>query len=68
MPIYEFDCHTCGNSFDKLVRMSGLSEVTCPACASSEVKKKVSLFSSHGSARAATSAVSSAASCSPGGL
>ena len=69
MPIYEFDCDSCGSSFDKLVRsMSTVSEVTCPTCSSSNIKKKVSLFSSRGSSRSAASTISNAASCAPGGL
>lgn len=69
MPIYEFDCYSCGNEFDKLVRSaSAVSTVTCPSCESSNIKKKMSLFSSRNGSLLSTSATSSAASCSPGGL
>lgn len=69
MPIYEFDCQSCGNEFDKLVRsMSAVSDVTCPACDSSQIKKKMSLFSSRTGGLNSDSASSSSASCSPGGL
>ncbi len=68
MPIYEFDCGSCGGSFDKLVRsMSAISDVSCPSCNSPEVKKKLSLFASR-SAGQGSSASASAASCAPGGL
>lgn len=69
MPIYEFDCHDCGESFDKLVRSaSRVSEVTCPSCASPEVKKKLSLFSSKVSGGTRSSAAGAPANCAPGGL
>lgn len=69
MPIYEFDCHSCGHSFDKLVRsMSAVSEVTCPDCQSGEVKKRLSLFSSRATGGTTISSAAPAASCAPGGL
>lgn len=68
MPIYEFDCHDCGSSFDKLVRINRESEVTCPTCASHHVKKKLSLFSSQVSGGTRSSAASASAACAPGGL
>jgi len=69
MPIYEFDCANCGDSFDKLVRsMSAVSSVTCPSCDSPDVKKKVSLFSSKMAGGSIGASASSAPSCSPGGL
>ena len=68
MPIYEFDCHDCGESFDKLVRMNGVSEVTCPSCTSHDVKKKLSLFSSQVNGGTRGSVSSAPASCAPGGL
>jgi putative FmdB family regulatory protein len=69
MPIYEFDCHGCGQDFDKLVRsMNAVSDVTCPACDSHDVKKKLSVFSSRMSGGTRSSAASAAASCAPGGL
>ena len=69
MPIYEFDCPSCGTSFDKLVRSaSAVSEVACPSCDSQHVKKKLSLFSSRVAGGTRSSASSAAASCAPGGL
>lgn len=68
MPIYEFDCQGCGDSFDKLVRsISAIGEVTCPSCNSPEVKKKLSVFASRAIGQS-SSATASAASCAPGGL
>lgn len=69
MPIYEFDCHNCGDQFEALVfSISKVQNVTCPQCESSNVKKKVSTFAVKGSAGSSNSAssFSSAASCSTG--
>jgi putative FmdB family regulatory protein len=67
MPIYEYDCKNCGDSFDKLVRITAAAtEVTCPACSSSEVKKRLSLFSSK-IAGSVTASAGSAVNCAPGG-
>jgi putative FmdB family regulatory protein len=67
MPIFDFECLSCGRSFDKLVRSSeAVSLVTCPECASENVKKKLSLFASRSGGSASTA--SAGASCSPGGL
>ena len=40
MPIYEYECTSCGHKFDMLVKMD-LAPPPCPKC-SSEVKKLVS--------------------------
>ena len=69
MPIYEFDCQGCGESFDKLVRsISRVPEITCPSCDSDQVKKKLSLFSSQVSGGTRSSFASAPANCAPGGL
>lgn len=69
MPIYEFDCPDCGKSFDKLVRSANrVPEVVCPSCASPDVKKKLSLFSSKVSGGTRSSVASAPANCAPGGL
>ena len=68
MPIYEYDCQSCGDSFDKLVRSTAtVTKVTCPACSSGEVKKRLSLFSSK-TAGGITASAGSAANCAPGGV
>lgn len=41
MPIYEFVCADCGESFEKLVFGSDPA-VVCPKCGSHETEKKVS--------------------------
>lgn len=45
MPIYEYSCRHCEKSFEELV-LSMAEIVTCPQCASSDVKRELSVFSS----------------------
>lgn len=47
MPIYEYSCRHCHNGFEELV-LSAQETITCPECASSEVERKLSVFSSPG--------------------
>jgi putative FmdB family regulatory protein len=74
MPIFEFVCPECGKSFEELVRSSGqLGEVVCPDCGSGNVKKKISTFASRvsggsGASLSLSSSLTSAPSCSPGGV
>jgi putative FmdB family regulatory protein len=42
MPIYEYRCRRCGERFERLVH--GVTEVACPACASADVARTLSLF------------------------
>lgn len=66
MPIYEFVCHECGESFEELVfSASAVSKVNCPKCSSSEVVKKMSTFASKisGTGSRLGGSTSSAASC-----
>jgi putative FmdB family regulatory protein len=47
MPIFEFTCEDCGETFEELVRSAGnTGEVTCPACQGKRVTKLISLFAS----------------------
>ena len=32
MPIYEYECETCGFKFDLLSKVGGSAEVFCPKC------------------------------------
>jgi putative FmdB family regulatory protein len=69
MPLYEFDCLTCGQSFEKLVRSAAaVTEVVCPTCGKPHVQKKMSVFASTNKGDHSFSALSSsAAACAPGG-
>ena len=44
MPIYEYECESCGERFDKLVRSMYREppEVACPACRGTEVRRLLS--------------------------
>lgn len=44
MPIYEYECITCGERFDKLIRsLSRMpAEIACPACRSIETRRLIS--------------------------
>lgn len=64
MPIFEFKCRACGESFEELVGVTADNgEVVCPHCGSANVQKKISGFASVGSRRSS----SAASSCAPGG-
>ena len=45
MPIFEYQCKSCNDSFEVLVRSN--ASIACPDCGSSAVEKKFSSFSSH---------------------
>ncbi len=42
MPIYEYQCKSCGYKLEKLQRMSDPALTDCPACNESELKRLVS--------------------------
>lgn len=47
MPIYEFKCKKCGNTFESLCfRSTGEDKSPCPSCGSEESEKLLSIFSS----------------------
>ncbi|NTW43136.1 MAG: zinc ribbon domain-containing protein [Anaerolineaceae bacterium] len=49
MPVYEYICVDCGQSFEKMLRFSESNQTpSCPTCAGSKTKKKISLFASSG--------------------
>ena len=49
MPLYEYLCKTCGESFEKMVRLSESDHIpACPHCESSDTHKKITTFASHG--------------------
>ena len=61
MPIYEYTCCDCGNSFEKLLKSGSeaAAGLTCPACSSTNIEKKLSAF--------ATKSAPVSSACSPGG-
>ena len=43
MPIFEYQCASCGKEFEILVRNSSPAP-ECPACSGTELRKKLSAF------------------------
>lgn len=42
MPIYEYQCQSCGHEHEALQKLSDLPLVLCPACSRPELMKKIS--------------------------
>jgi len=42
MPIYEYQCESCENIFEKLTLAGDADDITCPCCCSKKVKKVLS--------------------------
>lgn len=42
MPIYEYRCRTCGREFERY-QATATAVVACPACASADVKRTLSV-------------------------
>ena len=50
MPLYEYECGSCGQRFEKLVSLSKARQGTdCPKCGSRSVRRLMSVFSTAGS-------------------
>ncbi len=41
MPIYEFVCQRCGHEFEQILSFSDTSVPACPACAGSQVERRL---------------------------
>jgi putative FmdB family regulatory protein len=54
MPLYEYRCRGCEETFETYVRAWG-EAVTCPRCRSGEVEKLLSTFAFAGSGEPASS-------------
>lgn len=42
MPIYEYECGSCGHQLEALQKMSDAPLVSCPSCSKDELKKQIS--------------------------
>ena len=52
MPMYEFACAECDQTFEKLLNFSQAdTQQRCPCCGSQETKRQLSSFAVGGSAR-----------------
>jgi len=64
MPIYEYRCRKCGETFEELVLGSnGGASIKCRACSSRRVQKVLSAFAVHAGAEHAPTPESPCASC-----
>ena len=49
MPLYEYRCGDCGNTFEILRRMKDADDqMECPKCGSSKVERQFSTFAAGG--------------------
>lgn len=68
MPIYEYICNGCGNSFEQIVFASDDgSSIECPVCGKKNVSKVISSFSCGKSGSGGNISNSLSGSCSPSG-
>jgi putative FmdB family regulatory protein len=65
MPLFEYQCKTCGHRFEALV--VGRRTPACPRCQSEELEKQHSTFGFGGPGRSHGSGTASGPSCSIGG-
>jgi len=67
MPLYEYQCSSCGEEFEQIVSFSKADLMPdCPICGSKDTRKKISVAASFGSSSAG-SAASSGSSCGSSG-
>ena len=66
MPIYEYRCRACDKDFEKYV--AGVStKVACPACASGDITRKLSVFGLKSDGGFVASSMPSGGGCCGGG-
>jgi len=68
MPIYEYICDDCKNSFEKIV-VNRQQDISCPKCSGKNAKIQLSVFSSAiaGGSTKSSSGSSGGGSCCGGG-
>jgi|APSaa5957512622_1039677.scaffolds.fasta_scaffold152201_2 putative FmdB family regulatory protein len=65
MPLYEYNCKSCGTDFEKRVSFSEAdTNPECPECNSPQTHKQISLFASHGASLSSAGGYSSGG-CAP---
>jgi putative FmdB family regulatory protein len=68
MPIYEFQCRKCGNTFEQLMFPSDPDDIAvCPTCGENDTCKLMSSFSCSSSSSAGEGAGASSHSCASHG-
>jgi putative FmdB family regulatory protein len=65
MPLYEYECPSCGHPFEKLVSFAKADKLqACPSCGNDRVEKKISRIAAFtGGTTAGSSSAGSAAAC-----
>jgi len=64
MPIFEYNCRGCHQSFEQIV-LSTREQVRCPKCDSDSVEKQLSVFNSPGNRSEQPAASPGACACTP---
>jgi len=68
MPLYEYECVTCGEEFEQIVSFSQSDlKPVCPHCNGAETRKKISISASFGSSTNGSYSTSGS-SCGSGGF
>ncbi len=65
MPLFEYQCKTCGHRFEALV--IGARQPQCPRCESADLEKQFSTFGCGPSSGGYSGGASRGPSCAPGG-
>lgn len=66
MPMYDFACRTCGQPFEKKLKMSQSSEPQiCPVCGSSDTRRRMSSVAVGGGSRNAVRTMAAPPPSSP---
>ncbi len=64
MPLYEYHCKTCGDTFEKMVRFNeSIPNPECPHCQNRDTHKLISMVASHGTGLSTAPSASSTGSC-----
>jgi putative FmdB family regulatory protein len=66
MPIYEYRCRGCGKDFETYVPGAS-AKVACPACASGDITRKLSVFGRKSESGSVASSMPSGGGCCGGG-
>jgi putative FmdB family regulatory protein len=66
MPLYEYRCTDCQNAFERYVRSFG-EAVTCDACESANVEKRLSTFAMASSPKGGVGPAMGGGGCCGGG-
>ncbi|MEN6531232.1 MAG: zinc ribbon domain-containing protein [Anaerolineaceae bacterium] len=67
MPLYEYVCQSCKQTFETLRSFSQADQpITCPSCGKTDARRQISLVNAFSSGRSLTNSSSSCDSCHSG--